>query len=152
MSSVPLRSALLGGLDGTITSVAVVAGASLAQRSRHAVSIIGPSSLVADGVSMGISEYLSTRAAGSERPARLGAVCFGSFVLCGSGPIVAYLAGADGSLLASLSVAALELLLLGVFRARVASEPLLPCLVQTAGLGSVAAAAAFGVAAVARAA
>ena len=91
-----IRSIILGGIDGVITSFAVVAGASVTQRASNTVLIVGSSSILADGVSMGVSEFLSTTSAQNVdngkteleqkkvRPWIMGVVCFCSFVLCGA--------------------------------------------------------------------
>lgn len=56
-----LRSAVLGATDGIITTFAVVAGVAGAQLSASVVLILGFANLVADGLSMGISDYLGER-------------------------------------------------------------------------------------------
>jgi len=55
------RPAILGGVDGVITSFAVIASCHAAEFDTYTAFVIGLSSLLADGTSMGISEYLSTR-------------------------------------------------------------------------------------------
>ncbi|MFZ5831895.1 MAG: VIT1/CCC1 transporter family protein [Planctomycetota bacterium] len=57
-----LRSAVYGGLDGIITTFAVVAGAAGASLSAGVVLILGFANLIADGLSMAIGDYLSTKA------------------------------------------------------------------------------------------
>ncbi|CAM9332857.1 unnamed protein product [Scytosiphon promiscuus] len=57
------KAAVFGALDGVLTSFAVVAGASGACcLLTLAVLIVGVSSIVADGLSMGLGEYLSSKA------------------------------------------------------------------------------------------
>lgn len=56
-----LKSAVYGGLDGIITTFAVVAGAAGAALSRGVVLILGFANLIADGLSMAIGDYLSTK-------------------------------------------------------------------------------------------
>lgn len=56
-----LKSAVFGGLDGIITTFAVVAGASGAALSGGVVLILGFANLIADGLSMAIGDFLSTR-------------------------------------------------------------------------------------------
>ncbi len=51
-----------GGIDGSITTFAVVAGASGADLSAGIVIILGLANLIADGFSMSVGNYLSTRA------------------------------------------------------------------------------------------
>jgi len=57
-----LKSAVYGGLDGTITTFAVVAGVAGAALSANIVLILGFANLIGDGISMAIGDYLSTRA------------------------------------------------------------------------------------------
>lgn len=56
-----LKSAVYGGLDGIITTFAVVAGVAGAQLSSGIVLILGFANLIADGLSMAIGDYLSTK-------------------------------------------------------------------------------------------
>ena len=56
----PLGDFVLGGVDGVVTTFAVVAGSAGGQLSMVAVIILGLANLVADGFSMGISNYLGT--------------------------------------------------------------------------------------------
>lgn len=56
-----LKSAVYGGLDGTITTFAVVAGVAGASLSAGVVLILGFANLIADGLSMAIGDYLSTK-------------------------------------------------------------------------------------------
>jgi len=51
-----------GGLDGTITTFAVVAGVAGASLSSGVVLILGFANLIGDGISMAFGDYLSTKA------------------------------------------------------------------------------------------
>ncbi len=57
-----IKSLIYGGLDGIITTFAVVAGVAGASLSSGIVLILGFANLIADGLSMGIGDYLSTKA------------------------------------------------------------------------------------------
>ena len=57
-----IKSAVYGGLDGIITTFAVVAGVAGAQLAGGVVLILGFANLIADGLSMAIGDYLSTKA------------------------------------------------------------------------------------------
>jgi VIT1/CCC1 family predicted Fe2+/Mn2+ transporter len=150
-----LRASVLGGVDGVITSFAVVAGADAGGLATRVALVIGASSVLADGLSMGVSEFLSSsaEAAAEQRRARddapgrapvvLGLACFGAFVACGALPLAVYLVG---SMLTCVAFALLELCVLGAVRARASGEPLLLGIVQTTGLGSLAGGLAYGVA------
>jgi vacuolar iron transporter family protein len=56
-----LGDAVLGGIDGCVTTFAVVAGALGAGFSGMVVIILGVANLLADGLSMAVSNYLGTR-------------------------------------------------------------------------------------------
>ncbi|MBN2155920.1 MAG: VIT1/CCC1 transporter family protein [Candidatus Lokiarchaeota archaeon] len=56
-----LKSIVYGGLDGIITTFAVVAGVKGAELSLAIVLILGIANLLADGLSMGIGDFLSSK-------------------------------------------------------------------------------------------
>lgn len=56
------KAAVFGALDGVLTSFAIVAGAAGGGLGTQAVLILGVSSIFADGLSMGLGEYLSSKA------------------------------------------------------------------------------------------
>ncbi len=56
-----IKSVVYGGLDGIITTFAVVAGVAGAALSAGVVLILGFANLVADGLSMSIGDYLSSK-------------------------------------------------------------------------------------------
>jgi VIT1/CCC1 family predicted Fe2+/Mn2+ transporter len=57
-----IKSVVYGGLDGIVTTFAVVAGVKGADLSAGIVLILGFANLIADGLSMAIGDYLSTKA------------------------------------------------------------------------------------------
>lgn len=57
-----IRDVIYGGIDGAVTTFAVVSGVSGAELSPSIVLILGFANLVADGFSMAASNYLGTRA------------------------------------------------------------------------------------------
>ena len=57
-----IRSAVYGGLDGIITTFAVVSGVAGAKLAAGIVLILGFANLLADGISMAVGDFLSTRA------------------------------------------------------------------------------------------
>jgi VIT1/CCC1 family predicted Fe2+/Mn2+ transporter len=57
-----VKSLVYGGLDGIVTTFAVVAGAAGAKLSAGVVLIMGFANLIADGLSMAVGDYLSTKA------------------------------------------------------------------------------------------
>ncbi len=57
-----IKSFVYGGLDGTITTFAVVAGVAGASLSSNVILILGFANLIADGIAMAFGDFLSTRA------------------------------------------------------------------------------------------
>lgn len=57
-----IKSVIYGGLDGIVTTFAVVAGAAGASLSAGIVIILGFANLIADGLSMAIGDFISTKA------------------------------------------------------------------------------------------
>lgn len=57
-----LKAMVFGGLDGILTSFAIVAGAAGGQLSVAVVLVLGFSNIFADALSMGVGEYLSSKA------------------------------------------------------------------------------------------
>ena len=93
-----------GANDGLITTFAVVAGVVGGGLSARAMLIIGTANLVADGLSMGVGNYLSIRAHESAlaaqnkpeeeaRPRRHGFATFLSFVVAGAVPLAPFAFG-----------------------------------------------------------
>ncbi|MBI4543956.1 MAG: VIT1/CCC1 transporter family protein [Gemmatimonadetes bacterium] len=98
-----LGDLVYGANDGIITTFAVVAGVAGAELSARIVLILGLANLVADGFSMGASNFLSIRSQEAAREAaglgvqephalRHGAATFGAFLLAGAVPLAAYIA------------------------------------------------------------
>lgn len=56
-----LKSIVYGGLDGIITTFAVVAGVKGASLTPNIILILGFANLFADGISMSVGDYLSTK-------------------------------------------------------------------------------------------
>ena len=57
-----IRDFIYGGIDGSVTTFAVVSGVSGAELATSIVLILGFANLAADGFSMAASNYLGTRA------------------------------------------------------------------------------------------
>ncbi len=119
-----LRDLVYGANDGTVTTFAVVAGLSGGRLSAAAVLIAGVANLLADGLAMGVGNYLGIRADESARaaqklpeaeaaPIRHGLAMFFAFVLAGALPLIPYATG-DLTLAAADRFAASALVTLGV--------------------------------------
>ena len=57
-----LKALVFGGLDGILTSFAIVAGATGGNMSPSSILIMGFSNIFADALSMGVGEFLSSKA------------------------------------------------------------------------------------------
>ena len=57
-----LRDLVFGAVDGAVTTFAVVAGAVGADLGGGVILVLGVANLIADGFSMGVSNYLGTNA------------------------------------------------------------------------------------------
>lgn len=98
---------ILGANDGIITTFAVVAGVAGAQLSPTVVLVLGVANLLADGVSMGASNYLGQQSeaqaatvAGGAHTSRRGSLMAGgftltAFIIAGAIPLIAYLLPLD---------------------------------------------------------
>lgn len=102
-----LRAAVYGANDGIVTTFAVVAGVAGAGLPSRIVVILGLANMVADGLSMGLGDYLGEtseqrmrRASGSnylrEGLWRTGLVTFCAFVIAGVMPLLPYVIGFVG--------------------------------------------------------
>lgn len=97
-----IRDLVYGANDGIITTFAVVAAAAGGALTAKAVLIVGIANLIADGLSMGVGNYLSIRSHESARaaqdlpeeeahPARHGAATMAAFVAAGVMPLLPYM-------------------------------------------------------------
>ena len=57
-----LKSVIFGGLDGILTSFAIVSGAAGGNLSTQVILVLGFSNIFADALSMGVGEFLSSKA------------------------------------------------------------------------------------------
>ncbi len=96
-----LRDIIYGANDGIITTFAIVAGVAGAALEARIVLILGFANLLADGASMGASNFLAIRSDEAARladnrgvaepfPLRHASVTFLAFVLAGAVPLISY--------------------------------------------------------------
>ena len=98
-----LRSIIYGGIDGIITMFNIISGITGAKLSYKYIFIIGLAVLISDGMSMGISDYLSLNAdiklkqnykendlVDEIKPVKNGLITFLSFIFFGFIPIFLY--------------------------------------------------------------
>jgi vacuolar iron transporter family protein len=158
-----LRDLVYGANDGIITTFAVVAGVAGGALSGRAVLIIGAANLLADGLSMGVGNYLGIRSDESAReaqalpeeearPVRHGAATFVAFVAAGTIPLLPYLASIDTPRFVLSSALTLAMLFaVGAARALVTVDRWWIAGLEMLGLGALVATAAYGAGAAAAA-
>jgi VIT1/CCC1 family predicted Fe2+/Mn2+ transporter len=151
-----LGDVIYGANDGIITTFAVVAGVTGGALSASAVLIVGVANLLADGLSMGVGNYLSIRSRESARaaaslpeeearPARHGLATFLAFAVAGACPLVPYVLPpleVDRFML-SVAFTLLSLFAIGASRAFVTVDRWWVAGLEMLGLGVVVAAAAY---------
>lgn len=131
-----LAEFVYGGVDGAITTFAVVSGAVGAAFPPAVIIILGLANLFADGFSMGVSSYLSTRSAedlrkvhvhalkgeGVKTPTRSGVATAVSFFVVGFVPLFAFVFAPISSVIAenqfALSVLLTALVFAGIGAAK----------------------------------
>jgi VIT1/CCC1 family predicted Fe2+/Mn2+ transporter len=96
-----LKAAVYGANDGIVTTFAVVSGVAGAQLSSSIIIVLGVANMLADGFSMGISDYLGEKSEQTlrrnqdeahdlESLGRTSIVTFIAFVIAGSFPLIPY--------------------------------------------------------------
>ncbi len=90
-------SFVFGSIDGLVTTFAVVSGVIGAALAPKIILILGLANLLADGFSMGVSNYLSEKSETPEHrdstgrtPWKSGAVTFVAFVVVGAVPLLSF--------------------------------------------------------------
>lgn len=156
-----LKAAVYGANDGIVTTFAVVAGVVGAQLSANVILILGLANMIADGLAMGLGDYLGER---SERQMRAkerragvegrvwssGLVTFIAFVIAGSLPLVPYflktlgvLIAANSQFQASILFTGLALFVVGSLRTKFTGFYWVRGGLEMLGIGALAAGAAF---------
>lgn len=127
-----VRDVVYGANDGVITTFAVVAGVTGGTLSPVTVLVLGVANLLADGLSMGVGNYLGIRSDERVReaqqlpeqeafPVRHGIATFLAFVAAGAVPLLPYVfSGVTTDLFATSTVLSLMVLFaVGAARSRV---------------------------------
>lgn len=125
-----LREIVYGGLDGTVTTFAVMAGATGAQLSARVIIILGLANLLADGFSMGMGSYMGEKSEqqyyaqtkikhNHKDPLLSGLTTFVAFVIIGSLPILPVIIWPEVSFQEALILVSVVLFLLGSLRSKV---------------------------------
>ena len=152
-----IRDLVYGANDGIITTFAVVGGVAGGQLSQLAVLVIGAANLAADGVSMGVGNFLAIRADERAReadglpelerhPWKHGVATLVAFVVAGAIPLLPYVLrmSAPRQLLASAAATFATLFLLGALRAFITRDRWWMSGLETLVLGAIVAGAAYG--------
>jgi vacuolar iron transporter family protein len=152
-----LRDLVYGANDGIITTFAVVSGVAGAALDARTVLILGAANLLADGFSMGASNYLSIRSDEAVRdsrgepiaepyPLRHGAATTAAFVVAGVIPLLPYVAAAPEHQFAVAVAATLAALFaVGALRSSVTALRWWKAGLEMLVVGALAAAVSYGV-------
>jgi len=152
-----------GGIDGSVTTFAVLAGAAGASLSAAVVLILGFANLFADGFSMAVSNYLSTKSQNDvyklhnhkhdesdiKNPKKTAFVTFISFVIIGFIPLLplvlaVYLPSVKTyEFTISTLMTFLAFIVIGAFRAKITNKSYIRTSLETLAIGAVAALIAF---------
>ena len=151
-----IRDLVYGANDGIITTFAVVSGVAGGQLSQLAVLVVGAANLAADGVSMGVGNFLAIRADERAReteglpelerhPWKHGLATLLAFVIAGAVPLTPYLILRTSShqLVVSTILTFVTLFVLGALRALVTRDRWWQTGLETLVLGTFVAGAAY---------
>ncbi len=152
-----MRDLVYGANDGIITTFAVVTAVTGASLHPRIILILGIANLLADGFSMGASNFLSIRSVESIRradglalaepfPVRHGAVTFAAFVLAGAIPLLTYVIDlGTASFQVAVALTLVALFVVGALRATVADGGWFKNGVEMLTVGALAATASYAV-------
>jgi len=149
-----------GGTDGAITTFAIVSGVFGASLSSTIVLILGFANLFADGFSMAVSNYLSTKSRNDLQKELKGVrtnamkaalVTFASFFVIGFIPLFSFVIAAltdfqhivQNQFIYSAALTIVALGIVGWFKGKVSEKNKLRSLIQTVLIGGIAAVLAF---------
>lgn len=156
-----LSEFVYGGIDGAVTTFAVVAGATGARFDTKVLLVLGFANLIADGFSMGVGSYLSTKSeqelmvknkqSVTDEPSPIinGVTTYVSFILVGLVPLLAYTVDLVFDLQRtdlfgiSIILTALAFIGIGLLKSRVAQARVSRAIAETLILGAIAASAAY---------
>ncbi len=125
-----VRDLVYGALDGGVTTLAIVAGASGAELGARVAIVLGIANLAGDGISMAAGNYLGMRSeiqqAGKdsrvEKPWRHGLATLAAFVAVGTLPLLAFLVPIGNPLWWASAMTLVALFIVGAMRARFVPE------------------------------
>jgi VIT1/CCC1 family predicted Fe2+/Mn2+ transporter len=142
-----------GGIDGTITTFAIVSGVVGASLNSSIILILGFANLFADGFSMAVSNYLSEeskedllsrkRTVGKSLAKKRAAVTFFSFLIIGFIPLLSFVFGFENKYVFSVVLTAFALITVGWFKGLITGKKKFYSSLQTLIIGGIAAFIAF---------
>jgi len=142
-----------GGIDGSITTFAIVSGVVGASLSSSIILILGFANLFADGFSMAASNYLSEkskedllsgkRAVRKSLAKKKAFVTFLSFLIIGFIPLLSFVFGFKNQYVFSIALTAIALVVVGWFKGLVTKKNKFYSSLQTLIIGGIAATIAF---------
>jgi len=159
-----IRGIVFGGMDGILTTFALLAAAEGSQHSSSSLTlVIGLSTVIADALSMAAGEYLSAKAENEVSapeddeapPLEKGLAMFVAFTCFGSLPLMAYIISAiiahrtgiasdpSSSFLLSTFISALSLFSLGAIKSQFGAGNWLQSGMEVTGIGGIAATVAY---------
>ncbi len=149
-----LRDLVYGANDGIITTFAVVGGVAGGGLTPKAVLIVGTANLFADGLSMGVGNYLGIRSLESARaaeglpeeessPARHGAATLIAFMIAGAIPLLPYAVSMPDAARVSALFTGGALFFVGALRSLITIDRWWFAGAEMLGLGAIVAAAAY---------
>ena len=108
---------IYGGVDGLITTFAIIAGSMGANIATSTIIILGLASILSDGFSMGVSSYLAENERKfNKNPIKVGLITFLSFILIGIFPLIPFFFDFEYKYTLSTIVLFLLLFLLGYIK------------------------------------
>lgn len=151
-----LKEFVYGGIDGCVTTFAVVAGATGAGLNSGVIIILGFANLIADGFSMSVGNYLSvkseiateknwTPSSNTRSPFQTAGATFFSFIIMGFIPLLVYVLSYLNAIKAgylfpvSCSLTLFAFLFIGFLRSYVTKTSRLKSIAETLFLGGIAA-------------
>ena len=156
-----LSEFVYGGIDGAVTTFAVVAGATGANFSTKIILVLGFANLIADGFSMGVGSYLSSKSTlelkskrkesikNEPSPIINGLTTYISFILIGFTPLMAYtvdyILGQESQnvFIVAVLLTLLAFVGIGLLKSKVAHSHIPRAITETVLLGAIAASLAY---------
>lgn len=148
-----IRDAVFGANDGIVTTFAVVAGVAGANLPTATVLILGFANLLADGLAMGLGNYLGMKSELDLAPRikqsqlllaeKRGLATFIAFVLAGLSPLLPYIFKLPQAFNISITVTGLTLFIVGSLRSIITKKPWFVAGLEMLLVGAIAASAAY---------